>query len=167
VDFLFYGSGNGGPGLLHWSGVASDNHDGQLKRICGPIISLIKWLITMDTEDEYGNIYRDRFIHFPAEDLLKINFIKHVNIKGESKVSKSLGAMGQSRQGSVNDAFEILSIICLEHRSLEDDEDDPIEPGYFLENNKLCLERFSAWQRENNIDNVRSLELTISYEKLS
>lgn len=31
-------------GLLYWGGVESEKHSGQLKRICGPIISLLLWV---------------------------------------------------------------------------------------------------------------------------
>jgi len=78
VDFLFMGTYDGtcGLGLLHWSGLASGNHSGQLKRICGPAIGLITFLLT--TQFEGDNIFYERFILLPVQGLKLINFVKHI-----------------------------------------------------------------------------------------
>ena len=55
VDYLFQGGvGNGRlkNGLLFYAGQDSDKHEGQLKRIASPTITLITWLISLNIGEE-------------------------------------------------------------------------------------------------------------------
>lgn len=163
VDILFFGNDEIGEGLMYWAGVSSENHNGQLKRICGPVMELIKYLITMEPPPgEDVNIYRDRFTHYPAEDLAQMNFGMHVIAKSDGKVLKALqlgggkNNSGQSRQGNTEEAFVVLYTICTEHRTFED-EDDPIDPSYFLGDSKKALDKFDMWQQKTQSESVRTV----------
>ena len=152
MDYLFTGF-NGKKkdvGLIFYAGVNSGKHGNQLKRICGPVISLIHWLVTFETDDEFGNIYYERFVHLPVSELLKINFEKHVN--------KVVGSGGQARLGSCEDAFVLLSILMNDHRSLEG-EDDPVDVDELLGGNKSCVEQFNKWLQKQTADHVRLIHL--------
>ncbi len=150
VDYLYTGF-NGKKkeaGLIFYAGVNSGKHGGQLKRICGPIITLIRWLVTFETDDEFGNIYYERFVHLPVTELLKINFEKHVN-----KVGTASSGGSQSRLGNCDDAFELLSILSNDHRTPEG-EDDPVDVSYLLGGSKICVELFNKWLQKQTSDHV-------------
>jgi hypothetical protein len=133
---------------LYWSGANSGKHGGQLKRIAAPIISLIRWLITFETDDEFGNIYYERFVHLAPSELVKINFERHIN-----KVGGTDSKFGQSRQGSCEDAFELLSVLTNDHRNMEG-EDDPLDVNQLLNGNKQCIEEFNKWLQKQTSDHV-------------
>lgn len=147
VDYLFLGN-NEYNGLLKWCGFGSSNHGGQLKRICSDVISLIKILITLEP-DEYGeNIFFDRFMKIPVNNLREMNFSKHISPEGTSNFFSST-----SRSGNVNDAFEILSLI-LEFHVNADDEPEPVDLNYLLQENVQSLESFRAWLRHSAAEEV-------------
>ena len=153
MDFLFTGSipftDTIGVGLLHYSGLDSDKHSGQLKRICGPVINLIHWLITLEVNDELGNIYLERFVHLPLNELLKLNFTKH--ILNNTKSNNLL--IGQTRSGSDEDAFKLLEILFVDHRNIEGD-DDPLDPMQLLCDNKECFDIFERWMQKRTTEEV-------------
>ena len=124
VEYLFSGGTGGGKlanGLLYYAGQSSSKHEGQLKRIAAPVIALIKFLISIDLNEEkksgngrgeeegnvYDNIFYDQFICLPIEELRKIHFAKHV-----------LGH-GDARGGNADDALELLSVVMRDHRDLD------------------------------------------------
>lgn len=137
---------------MYWCGVDSDKHDGQLKRICGPLISFLRWLVTFEAD----TIYFDRFVHLPQEDLYKINFPRHILKQGEGKLA--LNIPGQSRGGSTDDAFYLLSLLINEHKNI-DDEPDPINCSNLLRSNKLCQSKFEEWLQKSNLQQVRHISL--------
>lgn len=164
VDFLFTGVNENninGNGLVYYCGMNSDKHGGQLKRICGPCISLLRWIVTMETNDELGNIYYDRFVHLPVSELIKINFEKHITQQTEGS-SKPFGGLGQqSRSGNSVDAFELLLILNNDHRN-EDGYDDPIDVTDLLNGNKQAYDLFKKWAAKNG-NNVSSVIINIMY----
>ena len=59
-------------------------HAGQLKRIAITIISLISFLLSLETtEEDAENIFYDRFIQLPVTELGKINFFRHIGVAKE------------------------------------------------------------------------------------
>jgi hypothetical protein len=150
VDFLFMGTYDGtcGLGLLHWSGLASGNHSGQLKRICGPAIGLITFLLT--TQFEGDNIFYERFILLPVQGLKLINFVKH--ILSLDNITKGL-TLSESRDGSPEDAMKILTILLQDHRT-PDGDNDPIDLNEMLDNNSVCIDKFKQWCHKSAVDQV-------------
>ena len=148
VDFLFMGTYDGtcGLGLLHWSGLASGNHSGQLKRICAPAIGLITFLLTMQVEGD--NIFYERFILLPLQGLKLINFAKH--ILSLDNITKAL-TLSESRDGSPEDAMKILSILLQDHRT-PDGDNDPIDLNDILDNNATCVDKFKQWCHKSAVD---------------
>eukprot|EP01038_Epipyxis_sp_PR26KG_P007822 gene7822-10624_t len=159
IDFLYSGliDGRGhGMGLIYWSGVDSEKNNGQLKRICGPILNLMKWLITLPPVDEYGNIYYERFVHIPLSELMKMNFVKHI-IRPQEKKMKSANLLisGQSKSSSSEDAFQIIFILVNDHRNM-DDEDELVDASFLLNNNKECINLFNVWVQKQTSDHVNN-----------
>ena len=156
MDFLFTGRYENsdpamvGQGLLYFCGLASGNHDGQLKRICGPCISLLRWLVQFDTDGDDDNIFFDRFVALPQEELLRINFIKHM-----LNEDKSTLGMASGRSGSTEDAMELLSLIVTCHVTVEGDE-DPLDVNSFLMDNKVCRDRFTAYLQKTASEQAKS-----------
>ena len=150
VDFLFMGTYDGtcGLGLLHWSGLASGNHSGQLKRICAPAIGLITFLLTMQVEGD--NIFYERFILLPPQGLKLINFAKH--ILSLDNITKAL-TLSDSRDGSPEDAMKILAILLQDHRT-PDGDNDPIDLNDVLDNNATCIDKFKQWCHKSAVDQV-------------
>ncbi len=154
MDFLFTGNnpidGSKVLGLLHWCGINSEKHDGKLKRICAPLIAFLRWLVHDPDE-----VYITQFVRLSAEELVKINFSKHIlgaHDDGNMKVSFNISG---TRSGSSEDAFVLLHILANDHRNLED-EFDPIDLDYLLQGNRACRDRFSAWLNKSNFEIVRS-----------
>eukprot|EP00981_Chlorochromonas_danica_P006020 scaffold1244_cov162-Ochromonas_danica.AAC.56 len=147
VDFLYTGNidETSTLGLLHWCGVDSEKHDGQLKRICGPIITFLHWLVSYEED----SIYYDRFMRLPMDELLKINFSKHILRSTDNKLAITIP--GHSRSGSAEDAFELLAMLLADHRNLEDDP-EPIDIGILLNGSKACQDRFEEWLQKSNIN---------------
>lgn len=136
--------GNSTTGLLEWCGADSEKHDGQLKRISGPLIGFLRWLVTFPDD----SIYSDRFIRLSQEELNKINFPKHI-----SSTENRFNIPGQSRSGSSLDAFELLCVLINEHRNVED-EFEPVDLNFLLRGNKQCQDRFEEWLQKSNVEHV-------------
>ncbi|RYG99531.1 hypothetical protein EON65_50205, partial [archaeon] len=148
MDFLYTGQMDetNTLGLCYWCGADSEKHDGQLKRICGPVISLLRWLVTYEED----TIFYERFVHLTAEELVKINFPKHI-LRNSSNLKLNLP--GQSRSGSSEDAFELLSILLSDHRNIED-EVDPLNMDYLLCSDKMCMQAFEDWLQTSNTEHI-------------
>lgn len=145
VDTLYLGNEEY-DGLITWCGSSSTKHSGQLKRISADVISLIKYLITLDP-DEYGeNVFFDRFIRIPAKNLRELNLSKHITAAGSSFFSSN-------RSGNSSDAFEILSII-MEYHCNEDGDLEPVDINYLLHDNVQSLEAFRSWLRHSAAEEV-------------
>jgi hypothetical protein len=60
-------------------------HSGQLKRIAITTINLLSFLLTLETrEDDTENIFYERFIQLSVDELVKINFYRHIGITKEN-----------------------------------------------------------------------------------
>lgn len=149
VDRLFLGDPETGhAGLLHWSGSQSTKHGGQLKRIAANVISLIRFLISLEPDD-YGNLFFERFMRLPLHSLRDINFSKHILPEGGSGIiSRS------TRQGNAIDACEILSLIVQYHVD-EDGDPDPVDLLYMCNDNVACKDYFVQWFQETAREEVR------------
>ena len=90
-------------GLIYWSGVKSEKHKGELKRICSPTLSLIRWLICHESDSERGNFYYTRFIQLPLSKLKLIDFPKHVMLYKHKK----------SKKTKRDDAFVLITILVV------------------------------------------------------
>ena len=164
ADYLFRGAvvdGGAPTGLLYWSGTSSSKHDGQLKRICAPVISLLRSLVVLEFENE--NIFYERFVHCPIADLLTVNFDKHiepiVSKKGGAAATTAGGMMrtskitGSSRVGGAEDALELLAILATDHRSAEG-ENEVVDLKELLHDNKSCLDKVNQYMRGSKGDQV-------------
>jgi hypothetical protein len=150
VDLLFLGNQELS-GLLRWCGSASSKHGGQLKRISADVISLIKFLLTLEP-DEFGeNVFFDRFIRLPAVNLREMNLSKHLATVEASFFSSS-------RSGNAIDACEILSIVIQYHVN-DDGEPDPLDINFLLHENVQSLEAFRAWLRQSAAEEVSLAEV--------
>jgi hypothetical protein len=155
VDLLYLGSPEY-HGLLYWCGSSSTKHTGQLKRISSDVISLIKFLLTLEP-DEYGeNVFFDRFIRIPSNSLREMNLSKHIASVGTS-------FFASNRSGNATDAFEILSII-MEYHVNDDGELDPVDINFILSDNVQTLESFRAWLRHSAAEEVGTFFLLPSSE---
>ena len=169
VDFLFTGTNEAvktGMGLLYFSGLDSDKHDGQLKRIAAPTIALIAWLISLEVDnEEESNVFYERFVQLPAAELAKINFAKHISIDGGGGRSKAaLRAQqarvlaGQTRSGSSADALRLLSVLMRDHRTV-DGEPDPIDLNALLHDDAASKQIVDHWlSKSANEDVAKALE---------
>lgn len=168
MDYLYTGSLGGQPGLglLHWCGIDSDKHDGQLKRIAAPAIALAKWLVTTDVYGESSqNLFYERFVHLSLSELRKINIPKHVlnspegstGSAGQPSQANSQKVIGNSngRSGSLEDAFTLVSIVMQDHQNM-DDEPEPLDVMELFENNKACKERYTIWLQKSKAEHVCS-----------
>lgn len=150
VDFLYTGNIDGSStlGLLYFCGVDSEKHDGQLKRICGPLITLLRWLVQYDED----NIFYERFVHLSVDELAKVNFPKHILRNSDGKLG-GISIPGQSRSGSSEDAFDLLSTLLADHRNTED-EPEPVDIGLLLNGSKVCQDRFEEWLQKSNVEHI-------------
>lgn len=147
--------GNNALGLIYFCGIESDKHPGQLKRICGPLLSFVRWLLHQ-TDD----IYLNNFVKLPQEELYKINFPKHILNQSESgKLTIHIGG-ASSRGSKADDAFELLHILYQDHRNSED-EQEPIDINYLLQGDTVCYDRFHTWLQKSNLDTVRRVPLCL------
>ena len=70
-------------GLIDCCGTLSENHEGQLKRICPVAINLLKFLVALEPIElfegmEPTNIFYERFVRISVPMLNKINFKLHI-----------------------------------------------------------------------------------------
>ena len=156
VEYLFTGGvGNGkmAAGLLYYAGQASTQHAGQLKRIAGPIIELIRWLISIDMnnpandqklEAEGNNIFYDQFTNLPLEQLQKINFSKHILLLHDGS---------NIRSGNEECALELLSVLVRDHRD-QDGAYDPVDEDFLLDHNQECKSKFTAYLLRTNAEEL-------------
>lgn len=128
--------------------MASDKHDGQLKRICAPCIKLLRFLVQFDSEGEEDSVFLDRFVSLAREDLALIQFSKHI-LNDDHKS----GLLGKSRAGNADDAMELLSVILTYHRDSEGN-DDPIDINFFLGDSKATRDRFTNWLQKTANEEV-------------
>ena len=168
VDFLFTGTSEAvktGMGLLYFSGLDSDKHDGQLKRIAAPAIALIAWLISLEIEEDETNVFYERFVQLPVAELVKINFAKHISIDGGGARSKAAMRAqharvlaGQTRSGSSADALRLLSVLMRDHRAI-DGEPDPVDLNALLDGDKASKQIVDNWlSKSANEDVAKALE---------
>ena len=142
-------------GLLSYCGLESDKHDGQLKRVAVPATNLLHALVTF-SEDE---IYFDRFIRLPKDELVKINFPKHILRPTEGN---KLTALTRSKADINDDVFELLSILLHEHLNAEGDL-EAVDIPFVLQGSKICQDHFEEWLQKENLDHVRIEYVLISY----
>lgn len=148
------------PGLLHFCGIESEKQPGQLKRTSGPLLSFVRWLLHQ-TDD----IYLNNFVRLSPEELVKINFPKHIlNQNESSKLGITIGR--QSRGGHADDAFELLHILYQDHRNAED-EQDPIDINFLLHNDSVCYDRFHAWLQKSNLDFVSEINTCFHFPSIN
>ena len=78
------------------------------------------------------------------------------NSNDSSSGGKNITAVSKNtRLGSSDDAFTLLSILMREHRDAETDEIDQIDVNEeLLDNNKLCRERFNQWLQKTSAEQV-------------
>ena len=157
VEYLFTGGTGGGKlpnGLLYYAGQSSSKHEGQLKRIAAPVIALIKFLISIDLNEDrlegfrdeeegnvYDNIFYDQFICLSIEELRKINFAKHI-----------LG-YGDARGGNADDALELLSVVMRDHRDL-DGEYEVVEAHELIGYDESCNDKLQAYLTRTNAEEL-------------
>lgn len=113
MDYLFTGCINGklGTGLLYWGGVGSDNkNSNQLKRICGYVVRLLRWLVCHESDSERGNCFYRRYVQLQLVDLKLLNFPKHFVAKRKKK------KRGDDEDEN-EDIFVLLAILMNEHRT--------------------------------------------------
>jgi len=143
-------------GLLYYAGMDSGKHGGQLKRICGPVVALIRWLVTLDYDavEEDGeatdSTFYKCFVCLTVQDLSKANFIKHLSSEEEKKSMFS----GTARSGNEKDSLELLSILMRDHRTPEYDEYDPLEISMLLGDSKLCKDKLTQYMQKNTAEQV-------------
>ncbi len=154
---MFLGNeGNDNQGLLYWCGAISEKNDGQLKRICGSVLSVLRTLLTLDFADE--NIFLSVFVTLPIDKISQIHFAKHILPEQASSILSG----GKSKSPTADDACEILSILM--NSPVNDDSDDSIfDIDQLLNHNTTCKEFFMQWlQRTANEEVIQYIILYIS-----
>jgi hypothetical protein len=142
VDYLYRGTyedGTAGLGLLYWSGLASSKHGGQLKRICAPIISLLRFLVRLQTDSGADNMFYLRFVQLGVAELKKINFRKHILIPDPKS------STGSSRSGNRNEACELLYVLESDHRNAYGDHES-LDIDLLIEGDSACRDKYEAWK---------------------
>lgn len=155
MEYLYTGVGSlgqSGLGLLHYGGLSSVKHDGQLKRICAPIISLLRLLVFLEPDENYGNPYCEQFVRLPLVELSKLNFHKHILREGEGSISNAFSG-GKLRLGNSEHALELLLLLKDCHMTPAGDE-DPIDIKVLLGNHPVCEERFIEWAQQRTNETV-------------
>ncbi len=128
-------------GLLFWGGVDSDSKKNQLKRICVYVIATIQHLIKIDFGEDSFNVFFERFIRLPLEDLQKLNFCAHMQL---GKRDKNVGIAG---------VCELISVILRDHRNAETDLAEPIDINELLDGDEDCRSAFLQWlQAASSVD---------------
>ncbi len=139
-------------GLIHFCGVESEKHDGQLKRICAPAITLLHWLVTFIDD----TIYYERFIRLTKDELIKVNFPKHIlQPTTENKLT-----LTRSRINTDDSVFELLSILLHDHRNIDDDL-EAVDIPYLLGGSKVCQDRLEDWLQKANLEHVWTLLVSV------
>jgi hypothetical protein len=146
VDMLFLGvtdARDDVEGLLVWAGMMSESHkNSQLKRICGPVVSLMKHLVLeVDFGGDSSNIFFDRFTRLPLKELKNINFVAHFTQFGASRDKSSL-----------LDLYELITVIVKDHRNSDSDNVEPLDVEVVLASPDAppasvaaCKEGYLAW----------------------
>jgi hypothetical protein len=124
-------------------------------------MSLLAWLVNLgidpahpDSDDRDDNIFYDRYIRLPVAELVKSNFVKH--LEGDSRHKSS-------RDGSIDDAYALLAIINKDHRDL-DGENEPIDIAEdLLDGDDDCSDQFSEWLQKTSAEHV-CIHTCIMYE---
>lgn len=163
IDYFFHGKNNAATrngkayGILHWCGVESESHEGSLKRICSYVLILLHSLVVSSTLPGglYGNVFYLHFISLPEEDLLKINFTKHIAPDKKSVLTGITGAAVTQYSRAIHKkaALELLSLISRNHINVEG-EPDPIDVNILIRNNSRCKEKFRKWKSKNQSELV-------------
>jgi hypothetical protein len=119
---------------------------------------------TSTSQPEAGNIFYDKFVCTPIQDIVLINFAKHIEpmatkssatqpLKSATKLAKvglstaTAGAAGgATRVGGYDDALNLLKIIVTDHRSVDGD----LEPVDLIElipgdDNEKCREKVEQY----------------------
>ena len=148
-------NGKLGTGLLHWGGVASESRDSsQLKRICRPVVRLIRWLVTHESDSERGNFYYTRFVQLSLLDLRMLNFPKHIGSKKKKKKRTD-------EEDENEDIFILLAILMNDHRSPEG-KIHKLDMDYLLdEDEENCHYLFTEWSNSGAIEQVSFLVLCL------
>ncbi len=161
MDYFFRGINDSSAprhGILFWCGVESNSHEGSLKRICGHALSLVHTLVYARdiSSSSNGNPFYDHFIQMPQEDLLKINFTRHIapgKKSGLTVVAEAAGAQNTRSRSKVL-AMELLGLLVDAHVGA-DGEPDPIDVNLYLNNSEKGKERFRKWSAKNKTEKVR------------
>lgn len=130
-------------GLLYWGGVQSEHHKASLKRICPFVMSLISHLVGLDFGDDKENIFYERYIRLPLNDLLKLNFVAHINEANKSAKDKSASSVLSNIP--LSNVFQLISLQLRDHFNPETDASDPIELQALIGQNEAITEQFVAW----------------------
>ena len=96
------------PGLLHWCGTPSENHEGKLKRHCAPAIHLLRFVVDYKPKSGGDNFVRERFRSLSLEQYGPIAFRLHLTEENKG---------GGSRSGNYADALALLLLVLEDHRS--------------------------------------------------
>lgn len=112
-----------------------------MKRICVHVITTIQHLIKIDFGEESFNVFFERFIRLPLDDLLKLNFCAHIQL---GKRDKTIGIAG---------VCELISVLLRDHRNAETDASEPIDVNELLDGDEDCRAAFIQWlQAASSID---------------
>eukprot|EP01041_Mallomonas_annulata_P007200 gene7200-14681_t len=144
VDMLFVGSGDS-YGLLYWCGAkSSKGTEGILKRVCGPAMALLTWLLSLGSNSD--NIYYDRFMALPISEILKINFVAHILSDNFNNIIKSV----QIKSTSSDDCYEIISLLVRNYKVLNSNEkSNRLDINILLENNTVCRQKYMQWLQQS------------------
>jgi hypothetical protein len=116
-------------------------NSGQLKRICRSVIMLIRWLISHESESERGNFFYTQFVQLPLNELMALNFAKH--IMGTKKKKKNEGV------DENEDIFVLLGVLVNDHRTPEGKSIDDLLPG-----NNDAINLYNEWANSGEIEQV-------------
>lgn len=122
-------------GLLFWGGVQSEHHKAALKRICPVVMSLIGHLVSLDYGDDSENIFFERYIRLPLDELIKLNFAAHMTEATKQSTDK----------GPLNNVCQLISLLLRDHCDVDTDQPDPLEIQSLLGDNGAITEHFMAW----------------------
>ena len=164
VDYFLKGTfdnGNfSGSGILYHCGVESSSHEGSLKRICPPALSLLTTLIGPKSPyaDKPNNMFLDRLIRLPINELVKINFAKHI-IPNQGKVLTKItgnitgNANKQTLKAQRRDALELLSLLIYDHLN-SDDEPETLDIDQLLNFNNKAKEKLKVFMKKHETERV-------------
>lgn len=112
-------------GLLYWGGVQSDKHKLSLKRICPFVIALISHLVSIDFGEDYDNIFYERYIRLPQDELVGLNFLGHIQQASTAKEHAAFPSEGG--KSYLHAIFELISLLLRDHYDATTDQPDPLE----------------------------------------